>query len=128
MTPFASQITFLDLTDYAAGKEFLTRVLGLEPVYDIGWAAVYGTAGKAFLGIVHREAPHPSRGAGLLISLTTDQIEAWHRRIGARVQVSPIAEVQGAGLRSFFFTGPEGYRFEVQQFTEEDGKKLFCQW
>ena len=128
MTPFASQITFLDLTDYAAGTEFLTQVLGLEPIYDIGWAAVYGVAGKAFLGLVHHPGPEANRGAGLLISLTTDRIEAWHRRIGARVQVSPIAEVQGAGLRSFFFTGPEGYRFEVQQFTEEDGKKLFCQW
>ena len=125
MTPFASQITFLDLTDYAAGTNFLTQVLGLEPVYDIGWAAVYGVAGKAFLGIVHHQGTEAPKGAGLLISLTTDQIEEWHRRIGKSVQVSPIAQVQGAGLRSFFFTGPEGYRFEVQQFTEEDGKKVF---
>ena len=126
MTPFASQITFLDLSDYAAGKDFLTRVLGLEPVYDIGWAAVYGTAGKAFLGIVDRKCREMPQKEGLLISLTTDSIEQWHRRISGFLPVSPIAEVPGAGLRSFFFTGPEGWRFEIQQFTEGLPMALFC--
>ena len=125
MKPFASQITFLDLSDYAAGKEFLARVLGLEVVYDIGWAAVYGVAGKAFLGIVdrkHQEVPHRE---GLLISLTTDCIEDWHAHISGFLEVSPIAEVPDAGLRSFFFTGPEGWRFEIQQFHQGLPRTLF---
>lgn len=125
MTSFASQVTFLDFEDYRAGKDFMTRVLQLENVYDIGWAIVCGAAGRAFLGLVDREKqthPHPE---GLLISLTTDCIEAWHRHISAFLQVSPIAEVPGAGLKSFFFTGPEGYRFEIQQFTAELPGKLF---
>ena len=123
MTPFASQITFLDFSDYKAGKEFLSRVLGLDKVYDIGWAAVYGVAGKAFLGAVDRKGqPHPQ---GLLISLTTDCIEDWYAHVSALREVSPIAEVPGAGLKSFFFTGPEGYRFEIQQFTEGLPRSLF---
>ena len=125
MASFASQITFLDLEDYEAGAEFLSAVLGLERVYDIGWAAVYGITGRAFLGIVDRKGQCSNRGAGLLISLTTDCIEQWHRRIGSSLEVSPIEEVPGAGLRSFFFTGPEGYRFEIQQFTEGLPRALF---
>ena len=125
MTPFASQITFLDFSDYAAGKEFMTRILGLETVYDIGWAAVYGIAGKAFLGITdRRQHPLPPRD-GLLISLTTDCIEQWHTHIASFLTVSPIAEVPGAGLRSFFVTGPEGWRFEIQQFTQGLPRRLF---
>ena len=124
MNAFTSQITFLDFADYAAGKEFMQRVLGLEPVYDIGWAAVYGVAGKAFLGIVDRKKQAHPHQEGLLISLTTDCIEDWHHRISACLPVSPIAEVPDAGLKSFFFTGPEGWRFEIQQFHR--GLPLFC--
>lgn len=118
MAAFTSQITFLDFENYAAGKEFMSQVLQLEPVYDIGWAAVYGVAGKAFLGIVdRRQKSLPSRD-GLLISLTTDCIEDFYAHISTCLPVSPIAEVPGAGLKSFFFTGPEGWKFEIQQFTE----------
>ena len=123
MEPFASQITFLDFADYAAGKEFMSGVLGLEQVYDIGWAAVYKIAGKAFLGVVNRK-PRTHQD-GLLISLTTDACEEWHRRISAHLEVSPIARVPEAGLRSFFFTGPEGYRFEIQQFDAQLPRSLF---
>lgn len=125
MTPFASQITFLDFEDYAAGKEFLSKVLQLEIVYDIGWATVYGIAGKAFLGIVDRHQKSSPHKDSLLISLTTDCIEDWYAHVSSFLEVSPIAEVSDAGLKSFFFTGPEGYRFEIQQFTEGLPKGIF---
>ena len=125
MTPFTSQITFLDFEDFAAGKEFFSQVLQLEPVYDIGWATVYGIAGKAFLGIVDRRQKCVPHRDGLLISLTTDCIDSWHAHVRSYLEVSPIAEVPGAGLKSFFFTGPEGYRFEIQQFTEGLPKGIF---
>ena len=125
MEPFASQITFLDFEDYTAGKEFMSQVLQLEPVYDIGWAAVYGTAGKAFLGVVDRRQKATPHREGLLISLTTERIQDWYDHIRSYVEVSPIAEVEGAGLRSFFFTGPEGWRFEIQQFTQGLPKGIF---
>ena len=118
MAGFTSQITFLDFENYAAGKKFMSRVLQLEKVYDIGWAAVYQIAGKAFLGIVDRRQGKIPPRDGLLISLTTDCIEDWHAHVSACLPVSPIAEVPGAGLKSFFFTGPEGWKFEIQQFAE----------
>ena len=125
MKSFASQITFLDFADYAAGKEFMSRVLGLEVVYDIGWAAVYGIAGKAFLGVVDRKKQENPHKEGLLISLTTDCIEDWYAHISSFLEVSPIAEVPDAGLKSFFFTGPEGWRFEIQQFIQGLPQTLF---
>ena len=125
MAPFSSQITFLDFEEYAAGKAFMSRVLGLQNVYDIGWAAVYQTSPGAYLGIIDRPQNTLPRKEGLLISLTADSLEAWHRRIGAYTEVSPIEEVADAGLRSFFFTGPEGYRFEIQQFTADLPRSIF---
>ena len=125
MKPFSSQITFLDFKDYSAGKDFMSRVLQLDLVYDIGWAAVYGAAGKAFLGIVDRsKEPGPHRD-GLLISLTTDCIDSWYDHIRCFLPVSPIAQVPDAGLKSFFFTGPEGYQFEIQQFSDDLPRGIF---
>ena len=124
--PFSSQITFLNVRDYEAGRRFAAQVLGLETACDIGWATVYAVSDGAFLGIVdHSSGEALPRRDGLLISLTTRQIEAWHRRIAASVAVSPIREIPSAGLRSFFFTGPEDSRFEIQQFEPEKMRKLF---
>ena len=128
MTSFTSQITFLNFRDYDRGRDFMTRVLQLEPLYDIGWAVVYGIAGKAFLGVVdHSQRPQSPCRDGILISLTADRLEPWYDHVRAFVPVSPIREVPGAGLRSFFFTGPEGVQFEIQQFLPEnrDACRLF---
>ena len=127
MEPFSSQVTFLNFCDLEAGKAFLQDVLGLEVVYDIGWAVVYGIAGKAFLGAVDRAGSGRAQDRdAMLISLTTGEIEAWHDRIAAKLPgVSPIREVPDAALASFFFTGPEGYRFEIQQFLLPQLQELF---
>ena len=52
MNAFSSQITFLNFRDYEAGKRFLSEILELKPVYDIGWATVYAVSENAFLGAV----------------------------------------------------------------------------
>lgn len=129
MKPFTSQITFLSFRDYEAGKAFLQEVLGLSPVYDTGWAVVCQTADGAYVGAVdHSRSSAPGGSSeGVLISLTTSEIERWHSRVTAQLgaEVSPIREIPDAGLRSFFFRGPEGYQFEIQEFLLPEAKKLF---
>lgn len=126
MTPFLSQITFLNFRDYNLGKHFASQVLNLQEVYDIGWAVVYQTAEKAFLGIVdHSARKDDSIKTGMLVSLTTGEIEAWHTHISKYLEISPIKEIPDAGLKSFFFTGPEGYQFEIQQFLLPEAQNIF---
>lgn len=73
----------------------------------------------------------------VLISLTVDNIEEVHESLkGSRgvEGLSEIKQVKDLALKSFFFTGPEGYHFEVEQFTsgalselsDECGRYIIC--
>lgn len=123
-------ITFLYFNDLEAAKPFFEEVLGLEKAYDPGWAAVYRLRDKAFLGAVdnHSGSIQVTSTDSVLISLTVDNIEEVHESLkGSRgvEGLSEIKQVKDLALKSFFFTGPEGYHFEVEQFTSGALSELF---
>ena len=125
-----SNITFLYFNDLEAAKPFFEEVLGLEKAYDPGWAAVYRLRDKAFLGAVdnHSGSIQVTSTDSVLISLTVDNIEEVHESLkGSRgvEGLSEIKQVKDLALKSFFFTGPEGYHFEVEQFTSVALSELF---
>ena len=125
-----SNITFLYFNDLEAAKPFFEEVLGLEKAYDPGWAAVYRLRDKAFLGAVdnHSGSIQVTSTDSVLISLTVDNIEEVHESLkGSRgvEGLSEIKQVTDLALKSFFFTGPEGYHFEVEQFTSGALSELF---
>ena len=125
-----SNITFLYFNDLEAAKPFFEEVLGLEKAYDPGWAAVYRLRDKAFLGAVdnHSGSILVTSTDSVLISLTVDNIEEVHESLkGSRgvEGLSEIKQVKDLALKSFFFTGPEGYHFEVEQFTSGALSELF---
>ena len=125
-----SNITFLYFNDLEAAKPFFEEVLGLEKAYDPGWAAVYRLRDKAFLGAVdnHSGSIQVTSTDSVLISLTVDNIEEVHESLkGSRgvEGLSEIKKVKDLALKSFFFTGPEGYHFEVEQFTSGALSELF---
>ncbi len=125
-----SNITFLYFNDLEAAKPFFEKVLGLEKAYDPGWAAVYRLRDKAFLGAVdnHSGSIQVTSTDSVLISLTVDNIEEVHESLKDSRGVeglSEIKQVKDLALKSFFFTGPEGYHFEVEQFTSGALSELF---
>ena len=125
-----SNIIFLYFNDLEAAKPFFEEVLGLEKAYDPGWAAVYRLRDKAFLGAVdnHSGSIQVTSTDSVLISLTVDNIEEVHESLkGSRgvEGLSEIKQVKDLALKSFFFTGPEGYHFEVEQFTSGALSELF---
>ena len=125
-----SNITFLYFNDLEAAKPFFEEVLGLEKAYDPVWAAVYRLRDKAFLGAVdnHSGSIQVTSTDSVLISLTVDNIEEVHESLkGSRgvEGLSEIKQVKDLALKSFFFTGPEGYHFEVEQFTSGALSELF---
>ena len=123
-----SNITFLYFNDLEAAKPFFEEVLGLEKAYDPGWAAVYRLRDKAFLGAVDNHSGSIQVTSTVLISLTVDNIEEVHKSLkGSRgvEGLSEIKQVKDLALKSFFFTGPEGYHFEVEQFTSGALSELF---
>ncbi len=125
----SSQVTFLYFKDIGEAAEFFEGILGLERVMDTGWAYVWRTAEKAFVGAVdekHTTLNIDCRG-GVLVSLTVDNIEEVHDHLvksGVK-DVEDIYEGQEIPIKSVFCTGPAGYKFEIQQFTSPELIDLF---
>ncbi len=125
--PFAQQITFLYAEDPAACRDFYGRVLGLELVQDQGFAAIYATGGsRAFLGVVKARGPRqgrePRSEGGVVLTLVTPAVEAWHAHLlaeGAAVEAAPAANA-ATGITHFFFRDPAGYLLEIQRFDRPD--------
>jgi predicted enzyme related to lactoylglutathione lyase len=124
----SSQITFLYFNDYEKAKTFFEEVLKLEVAYDPGWAIVYRTTGKSYVGAVSAKEGSISSETigGSLISLTVDDVTKYYDDFKGRVDgLSEIKYFEDIGLRSFFFKGPEGYDFEIQEFLNLELKEIF---
>jgi len=125
----ASVITFLYFDDLPVAKDFFTSVLGLEVASDQGFAMIWRIGPTGFVGAVDvrkGSIPVHARG-GVLVSFNVDGVEAWHERMSqAGVSgLTPIKIHEDIGLRSFFFKGPEGYDFEIQEFIGPEDRKVF---
>lgn len=125
-----SNITFLYFNNLEAAKPFFEDTLGLEKVYDPGWAVVYRLKDKSFLGAVdnHSGSIKVTSTDSVLVSLTVSNIEEVHKDLNHAKEVnglSEIKQVKDMELKSFFFTGPEGYHFEVEQFMSGELSELF---
>lgn len=129
MSHLTSQITFLYVENLTKARVFFEVVLQLEKVYDPKWAVVYRTVGQAFIGAVdatHGSIEVPHRG-GILISLSVKDVDAWHERLQnfSLERLTPVKNIEEIGLKSFFFKGPEGYDFEIQEFVVPELRTLF---
>ena len=125
-----SNITFLYFNDLPKAKVFFTDTLGLPVAYDPGWACVYRLKDKSFLGAVDNASGsiQVDSTSSVLISLTVSNIHEVHQALEGAEGVeglSPIKQVKDMALESFFFTGPEGYHFEVEQFTSGQLQEIF---
>ncbi len=124
-----SQITFLYFEHYEKGCQFLEETLELEPVYDPGWAKVYRTVSNAYIGAVKADdgSIKSSAKGGTLLSLTVQNVDELYPEFQKKAvdQLSEIKHFEDIGLKSFFFKGPEGYDFEIQEFKNETLRKLF---
>jgi predicted enzyme related to lactoylglutathione lyase len=124
----ASSITFLYFEDLQEAKDFFASTLGLEQCADQGWSVIWRT-GSGFIGAVDvrkGSIPVTTRG-GVLVSLNVDDVEVWHEKMkqaGVR-DLTPIREKPEIGLRSFFFKGPAGYHFEIQEFVRPEEREVF---
>ena len=127
-TELTSQITFLYFEDMQLAEDFFGTLLGLEKNCDFGWAKTWRIGKSAFIGAVD-SAQSTLRSAskdGVLVSFVTDRLEELHHRVSSHYTATPIEEVRGLGFRSFFFTGPHGYSFEIQQFDSLNLRSAFA--
>ena len=125
----SSQITFLYFEDLDKAREFFEEILQLEKVFDPQWACVWRTGKDAFIGGVdaRKGSIEVKCRGGLLISLTVKNIEKEYERL-KKYKLNDMTEIkyfEDIKLKSFLFIGPDGYNFEIQEFTEEKYRELF---
>lgn len=125
---FDQQITFLYAEDPAACRHFYGELLGLALVQDQGFAAIYAVGGghRGFLGVVQargpREARDPRHEGGVVVTLVTPEVAAWHDHLAAAgVPIeAPPRHTAAYGITHFFFRDPAGYLLEIQRFDRPD--------
>lgn len=125
-----SQVTFLYFYDFPKACKFIDDTFGFPVVYYPGWACLWRTAGQAFLGAVDARKgsiKDISQIKSVLVSLTVKDAEKWYQKL-EKLNLEEMTEIKlipDIGLRSFFFKGPEGYNFEIQEFMSPELRNLF---
>lgn len=124
-----SQVTFLYFDKLNEARLFFEDILELEKVFDPQWACVWRIGSDSFIGgvDVKQGSIKVKHRDGVLISLTVKNIEAVYEKLKTYnlKDMTDIKFFEDIKLNSFLFTGPEGYKFEIQQFMSEELSKLF---
>ncbi|MFH1864757.1 MAG: VOC family protein [Candidatus Eisenbacteria bacterium] len=120
MTSIDAQSTFCYTRDLARTAQFYEEVLGLPLVLDQGGCRIYRTAENAYLGFCGRE--DVERPAGVILTLVTDDVDAWHARLagrGVEFEREPAPNPE-YGIYHCFLRDPNGYLLEIQRFDDPD--------
>lgn len=114
----SAQITWVYTHDLDSTTDFYSTALGLECVRDEGGARIYATAGGARIGICEAFADRVVEPRGGMISLVTDDVDGWYRRLSQRsVEIDqPPHRLERFDIYTFFVRDPNGYVIEFQQF------------
>lgn len=125
----SSQITFLYFKEIDKTVDFFEKLLGFERVLYNGWSYIWKVAEKSFIGAVDEKQGSITvdcRG-GVLTSIVVNNVEEVYESLknqGLEDMTELIIHTK-IPLKSFFFTGPEGYKFEIQEFTEKSQIETF---
>jgi catechol 2,3-dioxygenase-like lactoylglutathione lyase family enzyme len=115
----ARPVTFILTRNRPASEAFYTRVLGLSPPIDDGFAAVFDLGG-AILRITH--IPDHTAGAHPVLGWMVDDIEATIRTLTAAGVAMTIYDGIGQDALGIW-TAPDG-RARVAFFPDPDGNML----
>lgn len=112
------QISWVYTLDLDSTVEFYADVLGLKCIRDEGDARIFATVANAAIGICSAFADRVVEPRGCMISIVTDDVDAWYQRItGKGISVDrPPHRLEQFGIYTFFVNDPNGYVIEFQQF------------
>jgi predicted enzyme related to lactoylglutathione lyase len=117
-TDISMQISWVYTQELDSTAEFYADVLGLECIRDEGDARIFATAVSAAIGVCSAFANRVVEPKGGMISIVTDDVDAWYRRITEKgvAVAGPPHRLEQFGIYTFFVTDPNGYVIEFQQF------------
>jgi catechol 2,3-dioxygenase-like lactoylglutathione lyase family enzyme len=118
MPPADAQITFMPCTDLSRSRAFYEGVLGLDLVVDQGTCLIFRVVDGAYVGLC--EHLDPIRGRSVILTIVTDDVDAWCRRItdhGGLVESGPEHNDR-YGIYHAFTRDPDGHYVEIQRFDD----------
>lgn len=111
-------ITFLPVRDLDATHAFYHGLLGLPLTLDQGVCRIYRVTSGGHIGFCQRD--DASAADGVIVTLVTPDVDAWHRRL-----VDRRVETDGAprhnpqyDIYHFYTRDPDGWAVEVQRFDD----------
>ena len=118
MKNFDAQIPFCYTQDLAATARFYEEIMGLPLALDQGTCRIDRVAGDAYVGFCERA--DSARPDGITLTLVTDDVDGWHRRLTAEGVPCEKASVYNATYKIYqsLFRDPNGYLIEVQRFED----------
>ncbi len=115
-------VVFLYYDDLAAPAAFYGGDLGLEQTRDIGWVRFFRVGATGEVAIV-KAGPDayfaPRSGNAVMLSIVTDELDAWYRWLKANSGIRFLVDLQVHGkapIRNFLVSDPGGYAVEFYQW------------
>jgi catechol 2,3-dioxygenase-like lactoylglutathione lyase family enzyme len=129
--PATQLVTFLYTPDLAASRVFYEAVLGLDLALDQGSCLIFSVTREAFLGVcansaTQQDSPGHGRRKGVIVTLVSDEVDAWHDRLraaGAAIEKPPTYNAE-YDIYHVFVRDPAGYLIEIQQFRSPDWPRV----
>ena len=119
----SSSVTMLYYEDIGPAARFYGDILGLELELDWHWIRFYKTGPASSVGLVTEGdgAWHEVREQNaVMLSLVTEDVDAWYRRIAGRDDVVVLKDIgDGGPIRSFLLEDPGGYTVEFFEWLIE---------
>lgn len=116
-TLFDQQVSFFYTHDLDTTAHFYEQVLGLTLARDQGDCRIYQVSSDGYIGFCLRPKA-PVSPQGVIITLVTDEVDAWHVRLqerGISFEKPPTLNPTYL-IYHCFLRDPNGYLIEIQQF------------
>lgn len=119
MIAATDQLVFLYTDDLPRAARFYGETLELPLAMDQGSCKLFRTAPGAVLGVC--DLAHRERGTkGITVSFLVADVDATYAALAAKGVVfeGPPRTGTSGLVRGAFFRDPDGYRLEIQSFTD----------
>jgi catechol 2,3-dioxygenase-like lactoylglutathione lyase family enzyme len=111
------QVTWVYTADLEGTCKFYADVLGLALAVDQGASRIYRAGRTAFIGVCLVRPGRWVEPKGVVITLVTREVDAWHARLLAKgIEADAPGVSQTWGIYHFFARDPNGYVVEFQGF------------
>ena len=125
-------VLWLYYEDTAAANDFYTRLLGIEPIVDQGWAWGYRSSPSGLIGIVdevrgmHQATEDKAVTVSFFVERVEEMVEVLRGVEGFEFRSESVGDESGR-VRTLVGYDPEGYFLEWDTFVQAEGNERLLQ-